>query len=113
MDDACVVLITTPNEDVAAKIAEALVAEHLAACVNILPSITSVYRWEGALQRDSEILLIVKTRQALLQSKLIPRVKALHPYDVPEVIALPITAGAADYLNWLAECTASPAADHS
>ncbi|RME07444.1 MAG: divalent-cation tolerance protein CutA [Anaerolineae bacterium] len=106
---ACTVLITAPDEQSANALAEALVSERLAACVNILPGLTSVYRWQGEVQREGEILLLAKTQKALLDSgEFVRRVKALHPYEVPEVIALPIVAGAADYLAWVEENTGAP-----
>ena len=94
------VLITAPDADVGAALAGALVEEGLAACVNLVPGVRSIYRWEGAVQDDTEVLLIAKTREALLPA-LTARVEALHPYDVPEVIALPIAGGSAAYLAWL------------
>jgi periplasmic divalent cation tolerance protein len=94
------VLITAPDAEVGASLAGALVEEGLAACVNLVPGVRSIYRWEGAVQDDTEVLLIAKTREALLPA-LTARVGALHPYDVPEVIALPITGGSEPYLTWL------------
>ncbi|RIH86074.1 Divalent-cation tolerance protein CutA [Calidithermus terrae] len=99
-----VVLCTVPDEDSARRIAQALVAEGLAACVNVLPRLTSVYRWEGEVTSGEELLLIVKTREERYAA-LEARVKELHPYAVPEVIALPIRHGSKDYLDWLAEST--------
>lgn len=99
-----VVLITVPTEEKAKEIARTLVEERLAACVNIVPGLTSIYRWEGKVVEDRELLLIVKTttfRFPLLKE----RVQALHPYTVPEIIALPIAEGHRDYLNWLREST--------
>lgn len=95
-----VVLITVGSVGEADEIAQALVEGMLAACVNIAPSITSVYRWQGAVQRDSELLLIVKSRRGVLE-RLAKCVKELHSYETPEIIALPIVAGDADYLRWL------------
>ena len=74
--------------------------ERLAACVNLLPGVRSIYRWEGEVQDDGEVLLIVKTREDALPA-LTARVVALHPYDVPEVIALPVAGGSDAYLAWL------------
>jgi len=96
-----VVLVTAPNTEEAEKIAEVLVQERVAACVTVLPNATSVYRWEGELHKDQEVLLIVKTRAALF-SALTARVQQLHSYQVPEIIALPVVAGAPSYLQWLA-----------
>jgi periplasmic divalent cation tolerance protein len=95
-----VLLITAPDAGVGVSLARALVEEGLAACVNVVPGVRSIYRWEGAVQDDSEVLLIAKTREALLPA-LTARVEALHPYDVPEVIALPIAGGSPAYLAWL------------
>jgi periplasmic divalent cation tolerance protein len=97
-----VVLCTCPPES-AAEIARTVVGERLAACVNILPTVRSVYRWKGELCDDSESLLIIKTTADRLD-ELTRRLLACHPYDVPEVIALPIHEGEGnpDYLAWLA-----------
>ena len=97
-----VVLITTGSTEEAQKIARALGEEGLAACVNIVAPVHSVYRWRGEIQTDQEALLIVKTRADILE-KLFQRVKQLHSYELPEIIALPILAGAEDYLHWIDE----------
>lgn len=99
-----VVLITTGSTEEAQKIARALVEERLAACVNIVAPVQSVYRWQGEIQTDQEALLIVKTTTEAME-KLAKRVKQLHSYELPEVIALPILAGAEDYLRWIDEQT--------
>jgi periplasmic divalent cation tolerance protein len=98
--DVRVVLVTAPDAEVAKTLARALVDERLCACVNLVPAITSVYRWEGEVQEDNEALLIIKTTDASVDA-LRARVEALHPYDVPEVIALDVTAGAEAYLGWV------------
>jgi len=95
-----IVLITVGSSEEADKIAQALVERMLAACVNIVPSITSVYRWQDEVQHDSEALLIVKSRRDVFEH-LKRCVKELHSYETPEIIALPIVAGDADYLRWL------------
>jgi periplasmic divalent cation tolerance protein len=95
-----VVLITAGSQAEAEKIAQALVGELLAACVNLIPGITSVYRWEGAVQSDQEWLLVAKTRRDVLD-ELVQCVQAIHSYDVPETIALPITGGSETYLRWI------------
>lgn len=97
---------TCPSAEVAEELARALVSERLAACVNILTGVRSVYRWGGQLETESEVLLLVKTRAARLDA-LIGRIEALHPYEVPEVIACPITAGNDNYLDWVRQCTAN------
>ncbi|EOA27976.1 hypothetical protein CARUB_v10024149mg [Capsella rubella] len=99
-----VVYVTVPNREAGKKLANSIVQEKLAACVNIVPGVESVYEWEGKVQSDSEELLIIKTRQSLLES-LTEHVKANHEYDVPEVIALPITGGSDKYLEWLKNST--------
>ncbi|CAF2095821.1 protein CutA, chloroplastic [Brassica rapa] len=99
-----VVYVTVPNREAGKKLANSIVQEKLAACVNIVPGVESVYEWEGKVQSDSEELLIIKTRQSLLES-LTAHVNANHEYDVPEVIALPITGGSDKYLEWLKNST--------
>nr|AAP05963.1 SJCHGC05154 protein [Schistosoma japonicum] len=99
-----VVLITCPNSSVAETIADTLVSRKLAACVNIIPSIKSVYVWEGKVERSDELLLMAKT-----QSKLIPSltevVKDMHPYECPEIIGLNIEGGYPPYLKWITDST--------
>jgi periplasmic divalent cation tolerance protein len=97
---AIVVLSTAGSGKTAETIARALVAERLAACVNVLPRIRSLYRWQGKVVDDTEWLLVIKSRRSLLAA-LAARVRALHPYEVPEVVALEIVAGSAPYLRWL------------
>jgi periplasmic divalent cation tolerance protein len=99
--DAIVVLVTVPTTERAAEIARALVEERLAACGNVVPGLRSIYRWEGKVQEDDEALLLLKTTRARFDA-LRDRVLALHPYDVPEVIALAVEAGSAAYLGWIA-----------
>ncbi|MDS4027549.1 MAG: divalent-cation tolerance protein CutA [Candidatus Contendobacter sp.] len=99
-----IILCTCPDQAIAERIAEAVVGERLAACVNIVPGLTSIYRWEGRIQHDAEWLLLIKTRQAVY-SRLEARIRALHPYQVPEIIALPIQTGSAAYLDWIADNT--------
>lgn len=94
------VFITAKNEDEAVNIAKALVEDHLAACVNIIKPIRSIYRWEGRIADDTEAMLIAKTRRGLFE-KLQTKVKNLHSYTLPEIIALPIAEGSGDYLTWL------------
>ncbi|KAK1432271.1 hypothetical protein QVD17_09166 [Tagetes erecta] len=99
-----VVYVTVPNKEAGKKLAASIVKEKLAACVNRVPGIESVYLWEGEIQTDSEELLIIKTRESLLNA-LTEHVKANHEYEVPEVIALPITGGSVPYLEWLKNST--------
>ena len=96
-----VVLITAPSKETGRQIAHLLLERKLAACVNILSPINSLYIWEGKIHDDEEALLVVKTRAGLLQDGLIPAVKAAHPYELPEIIALPIIAGLESYLKWI------------
>ncbi len=94
------VYITAGGRDEALAIGRALVGERLAACANVFDGVTSVYWWQGAVEEDSEAVLIVKTRAELVE-RLVERVKALHSYDCPCVVALPIEAGNPDYLAWI------------
>jgi periplasmic divalent cation tolerance protein len=98
--DALVVLVTVPNAETADKIAEALVGERLAACVNVVGGVRSIYRWKGVVERDQELLCVCKTTRAAFE-RLRARVVELHPYELPEVIALPIELGHAPYLEWI------------
>ncbi|MBI3653255.1 MAG: divalent-cation tolerance protein CutA [Acidobacteria bacterium] len=100
MNQEYLTFVTTPNQEEASRIAEALVNERLAACVNILPAIESVYRWEGQVTRDREVLLIIKTT-AHRFAELEQRIKALHSYTTPEIIAINIERGSKEYLEWL------------
>ncbi len=101
--EACVVLITTPV-DKAEELATAIVESRLAACVNIIEQVQSVYRWEGKIQKDREALLVVKTVSSRFRD-LESRVRKIHPYSCPEIIALQIGDGYADYLRWISSET--------
>src|SRR4026208_1123394 len=103
-DDAIVVFMTAANGEEAARLAEMLVGAHLAACVQILPEMESVYRWQGKIERQSEILLLAKTTQSKFD-ELEREVRALHSYDTPEIIAVPATALSTPYLQWLTTST--------
>ncbi|ABC80907.1 MULTISPECIES: divalent-cation tolerance protein CutA [Anaeromyxobacter] len=105
MTDARVVLVTAPDADAAARLARALVEERLAACGNVVPAIRSIYRWEGSVHDEGEALLVLKTRAARVDA-LRARVLELHPYQVPEVLVLPVEAGSEAYLAWIAAETA-------
>jgi periplasmic divalent cation tolerance protein len=98
-----IVLITVPNQAEAEKVARSLLEQRLAACVNIVPQVQSLYWWQGAIQQDDELLLVVKTRTSFFENRVIPAVRAVHPYEVPEIIALPILMGSPGYLDWLDE----------
>ncbi|MBI2118645.1 MAG: divalent-cation tolerance protein CutA [Elusimicrobia bacterium] len=95
-----VVLLTTQDQKQAEQISKMLLEEHLAACVNIIPQILSRYWWQGKIETAKESLLIVKTKKSVLK-QLIKKVKSIHSYSVPEIIALPIEEGNPDYLNWI------------
>ncbi len=106
MADTVVVLVTVPTADAGGKIAVAAVEEGLAACVNIVPGVRSIFRWEGRVQDEPELLLLLKTTRERLGA-LETRVRALHPYSVPEFIAVPVVAGHGPYLAWVAECVSA------
>lgn len=99
-----VVLVTCGSEEEALKIANALVEDHLAACVNLVSPIRSIYRWEGKIWDEKEWLLVIKTRKSRFE-ELEKKVKSLHSYAVPEIISLPIEEGSSSYLNWVGENT--------
>lgn len=104
--ETLVVLCTCPAGPVGAEIAKALVAERLAACVNRLPAARSTFLWEGRITEDTEELLLIKTARARFDA-LAARLGELHPYELPEIIAVPIAAGSADYLDWILSCTST------
>ena len=107
-EDFVVVLVTAGDAGEAARIGRTLVEERLAACANLVGPIRSVYRWQGAVEEAAEHLLLVKARADDLPA-LEARVRALHSYQLPEVLALPVAAGSAAYLAWLAQSTARDA----
>lgn len=94
------VLTTAPSVEVAERIGETLVQERLAACANLVPGVRSIFRWKGAVSRESEVLVVIKTTHEALDP-LRRRIVELHPYEVPEVIALDVRAGHAPYLDWV------------
>jgi periplasmic divalent cation tolerance protein len=98
-----VILVTASSVDEARKIADALVTKGLAACCNIIPAVRSIYRWEGKLCDDAEVLMVIKSRRDRFP-QLASAVKSLHSYQVPEIIALPLVEGWPPYLKWLDEC---------
>ena len=98
--DAIVVFMTASNGEEATRLADLLIGAHLAACVQILPEMESVYRWQGHIERQSEVLLIAKTTTAKF-AELEREVRALHSYETPEIVAVPIVAGSDPYLKWL------------
>ena len=98
--DFAIILTTVSAVEEGESIANILVEKHLAACVNIIPKINSVYRWEGQIQSESEVLLIIKTTKDL-ETKVYREVQNVHSYDIPELITLPITNGSETYLDWM------------
>lgn len=96
-----VVFITTPSKEIGKQIANALVEQRVAACVNILGPINSIYTWEEKIYDEEEALLVVKSRSDLIESRLIPIVQAIHPYQLPEIIAVPVVMGLPGYLDWV------------
>jgi periplasmic divalent cation tolerance protein len=101
MTDAhCIVLCTVPDAATGETLAHALMETRLAACVNVLPGLISIYRWQGQVQRDSESLLIAKTRRDCF-ADLCTTLRELHPYELPEIIAVPVIDGLPDYLSWI------------
>ncbi len=102
--DEIVAIITASNENEAVIIAKALLENKLAGCVNIIKNIRSIYSWQGKIEDEPEVLMIAKTQKHLFDS-LMKKVKELHSYTVPEIIALPIVEGSEDYLKWLREVT--------
>jgi periplasmic divalent cation tolerance protein len=113
VDDAAataVVFSTAPSAEVAETIARALLDERLIACASLLPGVTSLYRWQGAVQRDAEVLMVMKTRRERVPA-LLRRLPGLHPYDVPEALALPVVDGLPAYCRWVMDETEVPAGD--
>lgn len=100
------VLVTTSSKEEGEKIGRALVERRLAACANIVPSISSIFSWEGKINREQESLMILKSKRGCL-AQLIEEVKRQHSYSVPEIIALPIVDGSPEYLKWIRENTES------
>jgi periplasmic divalent cation tolerance protein len=92
---------TAPDAETAGRIARALVDERLAACVNVVAGVRSIYRWKGAVEDEAEVLLVIKTRVERLET-LAARLRALHPYELPELVALPAVGGLGAYLEWVA-----------
>ena len=105
MSGARVVLVTAPSPEAGAALGRALVDERLAACVNVIPGLTSIYRWQGQREEASECLLLIKTDETRY-AELERRVLELHPYTVPEVLALPVERGAPAYVEWLRDSVA-------
>ncbi|HYM25631.1 MAG TPA: divalent-cation tolerance protein CutA [Vicinamibacterales bacterium] len=104
MRDLVVVLTTMPDDTRTDEVARALVDEHLAACVNVMPPMTSTYRWKGRVERDTERQIVIKTTRERL-SALEQRVRQLHPYELPEFLVLTVESASADYAAWVSEQT--------
>lgn len=102
--DALVVLCTCPDDATGTRIATALIEGGLAACVNRVPGIRSIYRWAGRVQEDAEVLLVIKTTAPRL-GEVEALIRAAHPYELPEVLALPVAGGSAAYLEWIGQAT--------
>lgn len=101
-----IILVTTSSSEEGLNIARGLVDSRLAACVNIIAGLRSVYRWKGKIWDEGEFLLVIKTRMALFQ-QLENKIREMHSYEVPEIISIPITRGSEPYLNWLRESTST------
>jgi periplasmic divalent cation tolerance protein len=99
--DGLLVITTLPNADAAAELAKNVVGERLAACANLIPALRSIYKWQGKMQDENEVLVLFKTRQEHYEN-LKSCILELHPYEVPEVLAIPVEQGYAAYLDWLA-----------
>jgi periplasmic divalent cation tolerance protein len=110
--NAVLVYVTAPNREEAVRIGRTLVSESLVACANVLDGMTSIFRWHGEIQQESETLLLLKTRDELAL-QVVQRVQELHPYDVPAIIVLPIVAGSTLFMSWIDEETAETAEKQS
>ena len=99
---ALVIYCTCPDTSVASEIAEALLEQRLAACVNLLPNVQSIYRWQGRIERDDEVLLLIKS-DATRFEQLKKQILDLHPYELPEIIGVPVEAGYREYLRWITQ----------
>ncbi|MCK4951617.1 MAG: divalent-cation tolerance protein CutA [Gammaproteobacteria bacterium] len=102
------IFCTCPDQSTAEKLAHHLIDESLAACVNILPGITSVYQWEGKRETGTELLLLIKTREEMYAA-LEKRITELHPYELPEIISVSIKNGLPGYMDWITQNTGNPA----
>lgn len=107
MDDAIIVITNLPDREAANRLARELVASRLAACVNVLAECASVYRWKGALENAREVPVLIKTRAARY-AEVEAAIRALHPYELPEIVAVPVVRGFEDYLRWVADETSIP-----
>jgi periplasmic divalent cation tolerance protein len=103
------ILSTVNSAELADRMARSIVEENLAACVNIVPSVRSIYRWEGKICDDTELMLLIKTVDSNFE-RVRKKIRSLHEYDTPEIIAFALTAGDSDYLKWLHGCSENPLA---
>lgn len=101
-DNPIVVLVTAGSEEEARQLVRHLLEQKLIACANLVP-VNSLYMWEGEMQDDREVLMIIKTHSTVFADKLVETIKAQHSYDVPEIIAMPIVLGSQDYLRWIVD----------
>jgi periplasmic divalent cation tolerance protein len=100
MEETVVILSTAPDEETAKRLAQGLIHNRLAACVNIMPGIRSIYRWQDSVQEESEAMMVIKSTRELF-TQLEPWLRENHPYDVPEILALPAAAGSSEYMHWV------------
>lgn len=100
------IMVTAPTVESGQQIVDLLIEKRLAACVNMISAVKSSYLWQGENFQDDEVLLLIKTRTELFETEVIPAIQDIHPYEVPEIIALPILMGSPGYLNWISEMTA-------
>ena len=112
MTDTRVVLVTAPDEEVAAGICRGLLEEGLVACGNMVPGVRSLYRWQGEIHDETEVLIVLKTDRQRV-AELVRRLPAVHPHEVPEVLVLAVEAGHAPYLEWVSRETHGPAGSRS
>ncbi|XP_030742068.2 protein CutA [Echinops telfairi] len=106
-----VTFVTCPNEKAAKEIARGVVVKHLAACVSLIPHVTSIYEWKKKVEEDHEVLMMIKTRSALVPA-LTEFIRSVHPYEVAEVIALPVEQGNVPYLHWVHQVTKGSGSQH-
>ena len=107
MDEIILVITNLPDRDSARRVADALIEQRVAACVNVLPECISLYRWQGKIESAHEIPLLIKTTQGAY-SRVEAIIRKLHPYELPEIIAVPVTTGLPGYLQWVMEETQTP-----
>ena len=112
MADHLVVFVTCPTKRIAHRLTRALLERRLVACVNILPSVESLFWWEGKIDQGTEVMLVMKTQKKLF-NRLVKRVESLHSYTTPEIIALPVIAGSKNYLNWINQSLACRSLRHA